>query len=696
MKKFLSKLIIFMLVISSSTMIINNVKGENITKSKKYELKKDIILKGVYGSNKFFFQVDNSWKVKDAYLNLIFTQSEIINKNYSSITVLINGFPIYSTKLENKQNVKENIKISIPTNKVINGYNEIEIKSYRRISEKPCVDDLNNANWLALLKESYVHINFEEKEDTNSLREFPFPYIKASDEKPVNSVILLPDKFESSESTAAMMLAANFGSKRKFNNLNIQMYKISDYKSKNNNIIFISKKNKVPKEILNLLNSYELKSLEKNCIIKEVKSPYNKDKKMLIIISNNDKNIIKAAALLSSKNLVSEISSSNMIVGENLDVYDKEKYQGDKIVLSKLGYDNVTLKGMFRHEVDFNISIPKNRYIKDDAKVVIKSRYSKNLDFDRSLMTVYINDTPIGSRKLESKYADEHVIEIKIPEEIRNTNNYNVKIAFDLEMKDLYCTIRQEDTPWAYISNESYIYTPYDNSKEIVFENYPNPFVSNGVFNNLTMVLPDNPSSRELTWAANIIAHIGHDVELNTGKINVIKNSEISSKTNKDNLIVFGTPNNNDLIKKLNNNLYIKFDDNFNHFLSNEKINLLKDYSKKISSLQLIDSPYSNTNKIMVVTAVEEKDLSMVERYLKDFSFISRLKGNGVIIDRYGDIMYNYYGKDYEDGKVSESNFFKKISLSGETKFLVIFLVFLISFSIIVIVLLARKHKRNV
>ena len=44
---------------------------------------------------------------------------------------------------------------------------------------------------------------------------------------------------------------------------------------------------------------------------------------------------------------------------------------------------------------------------KDGQNVVdIKMRYSDNLDFDRSLVTLYWGDTPVASKKLSHEFAD--------------------------------------------------------------------------------------------------------------------------------------------------------------------------------------------------------------------------------------------------------------------------------------------------
>ncbi len=476
------------------------------------------------------------------------------------------------------------------------------------------------------------------------------------------------------------------------------MCKFSDANLKNKlDIIFIGNKSNSPKEFLSLLSKEEIDRIDEDAIIKEVTSPYNSNKKLLLLISNNEKNIIKASKLLCSKDYMKQVDKDTIIINDTMDVEDIKEEKWNKILLSDLGYDNVILKGPFKQEAIFNLNIPKDRFIKEGSKIVINNRYSKNIDFDRSLITVYINDTPVGSKKLSSKDADNDSFEISIPKDIRNTSNYEIKVVFNLEIKDLFCTFREEENPWAYILNSSYIYTPYKEGRNAVFENYPNPFISNGGINNLTLVLSDNITSKELEFAGSIMTNIGCDLNNNKGELNVVSAKDLSSKLKKNNLILIGTPSTNSAIKKLNKNLYIKFNKNFTGFLSNEKMKFFQDYGSKLASIQLIESPYNEDNNAMIVTSTNPKDLVLAQKYLSDISLVKSLKGNGIIIDRNRTIKYSYFGDKYDKEKQEERNVskFKNMSLNSNIKNLLIFFTFIMFILVAGSILFIRKYRRK-
>ena len=138
---------------------------------------------------------------------------------------------------------------------------------------------MNKANWVKIHKESYLHMNYSDKKDSKSIAEYPYPYIKFQQNKAVDNEIIIPDNFNNSHISSALILSSNFGQNIKFNNIRTSIYKFSEaLNKKNKNIIYIGGIKNTPKELLNLLSNSETNSAKGSAIIKEVQSPYNKEK----------------------------------------------------------------------------------------------------------------------------------------------------------------------------------------------------------------------------------------------------------------------------------------------------------------------------------------------------------------------------------------------------------------------------------
>jgi hypothetical protein len=682
------------------------VKNDSEIQSKNYHLNNDVTIKGIFGSYTFFINVDKYWEIKNnAYLELIFSQSQIKNYKNSTLTIEINNFPIYSVLLYDKGVNRERIKVPIPLDKITEGYNEIKIKAYHRITDEPCSDIINPGNWIVFHKDSYVHIEFIEKPDSLSIIDYPYPYLKESKNKPIDNVIIVPDNYYSHELNAAMILAANFGQRYPYTKFDTNVLKFSEATNKNNsNIIYIGSKDNTPQEILSLLSHEEINSISDKALIKELKSPYNSNYKILLILSNNDESMLKAVKALSNDKMISQMDKSYQFIPNKISIDAENTPESEYIYLEDLGYSNIKLEGIFYQKATFGVNIPKDWIIQEGALLHIDMRYSEVLDFDRSLLTVYLNDVPIGSKKLYYENANNDVLEIKIPKEVKDNDYYNLEIVFYFELNSQDCDYRRDINSWAYISNSSYLYLPHDKRKDSFFENYESPFIKNKKFNDLLIIVPEDMNSYEMTVVASIVSALGRNVN-SLENIEVTTLKEDTDKFKDKNLIIIGTPDRNDLIKDINERLYIKFDKNFSQFLSNEKITLLDDYNNNLSSLQLIKSPFDESKKALIVTATKDEGLNWAKDFLTDFELVDRLKGNAVVIDKSANIQSQYYGvvndeqkdrqMDRQDDKdkINTKKYITKMIASKQVRNYIIFVISILSFIIISSILIMRRRR---
>lgn len=658
---------------------------------KNYSFDKDIKMSGVISSTDKFFNVEDNWTVEDAKINLVLTKSELLDIDYSTVTVLINDTPISSEKLDGNKEYKKELSISIPKDLIQNGYNKITVKAYKTISDVVCRDDANTANWLVIHKESNIDVQYSYKSVQNILSQFNNTYLKEDNGSRLTTSILVPDNYSSAELSAGMIFSANFGEKKKYDDFSFEFNTYSNLKNKNDNIIFIGKGTDSPTDILKLFNDNEKSLLNDNCIIKQVESPFNKDSKMLIIMSNDDELLIKGSKLITSNDLIKNLNQSSIVINKNNDINDLVSTEGEgRIYLKDLGYENLIVKGPFTQEIILDLNIPKDKVVAEGSKIKFDIRYAENLDFDRSLMTVYLNDTPIGSKRLYIDKADNDTFEATIPSDLLGKSYYQVKVAFDLNVKDLQCVTRDVDNPWAYIVNTSYIQFDYEDNNELTFSNYPYPFVLDDNFNDLKIIVPDIMTSTDLNNISNIVSFMGRDTKYNLGNIEIIKASEFNKNDNKSNIIIYGTPNTNNILKDINSKLNLKFNDDFSGFESNEKIKFIGEYSSQIASIQLIKSPYNSDFGAMVITATDNNDLNLAEKYLNDLSLTKSLKGDTVVIDRNGSVEDLYYNIEEKVDEIAN----EKVQISkGGTAFIIVAVGVFITITVVVIMMIKKYRK---
>ncbi|MCE9675812.1 cellulose biosynthesis cyclic di-GMP-binding regulatory protein BcsB [Paraclostridium bifermentans] len=661
---------------------------------KAYKFQDDVTINGVIGSTERFFNVSQNWDVKDLKLNLVYTKSELLDVNYSTITVFINGEPVSSKRLDGDRKYQDKWQVNIPKELVKSGYNSISIKAYKTISDKICRDDSNTANWLVIHKQSDIELNYSLKSNSNEIKDYNSIFTNIGNEEYVDTTFVLPDKYNSNELSSIMNLSLNMGQKLKADNFKLDVKLKSNLKEYNNNIIYVGGTNDTSTDFLNLLSNDEKNQAKNKAVIKQVISPFNKDKRMILIISDNSKALENATKLICNNELLNELNSSSFIIDETKDVSEIKKDTKNKLTLNDLGYNDFLLKGPFSQETNFDVSIPKNKISTAGSILNLKFRYAKNLDFGRSLVTVYVNDKPISSKKLSLEKADNDNLEVNIPTDVLGKNYYKIKVVFNLELKDLMCVTRDTDNPWAYILDSSFIKFDFKDNNSLNFKSYPYPFIDNQQANDINVVVSKNLNSSDLSNIANIIGNMGRDAVYNTGNLNVLTDSEFLNTNKKGNLIVIGTPDDNSILKDINKDLYIKFDKNFSGFENNDKIKFLDDkYSKQLSTIQLINSPYSKSNSAIIVSSLDKNSLSSSVRYLSDNNLTRDLKGDAAVVNRDGGIQdINFKENNTKDEEPEDNSTKFKLEKSSLTFILIAGFLFLtVIISAILLILKYRK-----
>lgn len=653
----------------------------------------DITIKGIFGGHNIFFFVDKNWQLKDnCYLELIFSQSEIKKYKNSTLTVYLNDMPIKSISLQDKENYKEVEKIPLPKEQIIQGYNTVKFSTYHRITEEPCTDDLNPANWLVFHKESFIHLEYEETPDKIGINNYPYPYLKTSALEPVNCTILIPDKPTRGQITTAMIIAADFGRKVPYNNIDVKVMQYKDIDATvNTNLIIIGSSANRDSKLLEPVAG-ELSKIKNSAMIKEIASSKDMTKRILYLLSDKDAKLITAAKMLTQDKLVSQMKGDTQFVSTYTEAR-VNKNSPTQTTLKDLGYGDTVIKGIFHQQATYVVNIPQNLRLKGEPFIKIPFRYSSALDFDKSSVSIYLNGIPVADKLLQQDKSSADEITVNIPEEFWEEKSLELKLLFYLEPHGFDCTNWRHGDIWAFVSNNTSFNIPHEIVENRYFENYPGLFIKNGTFDDILLILPEEINERYLTMAANTVAFIGHS-------INKIENLTVVQSPNlknaDKNLIIFGTPQDNSLIRNLNDQLHIKFDKNFESFKANDKMYFVNDYSRDLSSIQLLPSPFNAKKHMMVITGTTEKNLMPAEIYLKNLEFNRRLSGDGVVIDTDGDIQSAYFvkPKDIKDERHSPQDYMAKWHENPQFVMYIVFFIMIIIIGIYGIIIATRGRRK--
>lgn len=593
-------------------------------------------LQGILASRELYFYIPSYWDTKYAYVELQYDASELIRDVDSSITFSVNGTPVCSYRISYEDGNSQTCFLNIPMEYVNEGYNSLNISAYARLTSDDgngCADDFTNANWLSIADTSYIRCGYDVIDHENKISCYPYPFMSTMDDTGEGLTIAVSDQATNGELEAAMNLMADLSSETGEEN-HIQFCLLSDLKATNpNRTVVVANYN-------NLTDEYKSKvadtsNLATRAVITFADDAYGNP--LLIVTSEKDECLMEAAFMLMDENrvvqekdsvaFVNEGSSSVAVNATSLSQMAAGNYTIGEIVGSGLSF-----YGPFRQEQYVYLPFSEDYFLSDAGKMTLKFRYSENLDFNRSLISVFWGDVPVASKKLAKENAGGDELTFSMPSDVVGTTAGAIRIAFDLEIPDMACTPRMEQMPWAYVLDESALYLPASSGIVLTFDLKPSPFRTDGKFNDLMLVISDNPTTEELNLYAQIIGMYGEGVSP-YGTFYVKRVSEFSKSDADYHIITAGTYTGNTLIQELNDELYFAYAEDGSQFLSNEQLILSDDYAKEVAIMQLLESPFAKNRGVLAITVADENALGNVEDLMRDLDRRYSLSKDCVVID---------------------------------------------------------------
>jgi hypothetical protein len=650
-------------------------------------LEEDSVFTGVYGGKTLFFTINPHWEMSDnGYMVLRYAHS--IPEEYwgSTMSVLVNGVPVYSILLNNKTENIEEVKIPIGKEALREGVNELTIRTYHRLTSLVCDDDSNPGNWVVVYKNSHLHLDYSPKVDGNTLKEYPYPYLHIGANDPIAFEVLLGEGYTKEHLKTALLMSADMGKRLPFENIepSIGLYTASRNYSKN--IIFVGDERRLPDDLRDSLTDEELEASRTKGLIKEVVSPYNLDKKALIIISDQYEFLLKSVQVLSREVTNNQLNDSKVMVDQETWLNTSVNEQDEYVTLEEMGYGQITMAGQRFASAVIDYKVSDEWVLRNDAHLYLKLRYTDVIDFDNSSVTVKINGIPIFSKKLVPEGVKEDAFFVELPSEVSHFGFLRVEVQFTLDVI-MDCENGSFDpNVWAYIAGESYFYLPHDQRLISTLENYPYPLISDGLFNEFKFVVQKDHNIGNL---GALFAYLGHSLREITDFDLYYDGDDI---TPDGHILYIGNPSTSDFMKVINNGLTIGYDQELKGY-RREDLDLIALDEGSVSLVQLAEL---SEGTVMALTGLDQEVLFDAMRYLYDFEYVNRLSGYADAIFFNGEIQV-LIEDEAEQKRVSidekravNTEALQRISGSEVRRFIIF--VGIILFGIFVVVILRRNH----
>lgn len=600
-----------------------------------FSYSENILFSGVYKTHRYYFQVPEYWDSRYVYAQIEVELSQLIQDVPASLTFMLNDIPVATYRMDYRSGRTQVFYVDIPLEYLQEGYNSFDITGYVRLyDEEGCIDDFSGANWICVRDSSFIQVGYAAMDPNRRISAYPYPFLSSMNESGSETEILVSDKCDPGELAAALLLRADLGSETKLED-RITLARLCDSSDRAGRRVVISLRENLNDHYLvaaeEILKGQSLSDWAMVAFLEEG------DVDTLLITSDNGDALAEAAMMLMDESRVSQERSDVAFVSvnssESIRAQIGSSLESGRMTLDSLLNSGLSFVGPFHQEGDIYLPFSGGYVLAESGMVDLKFRYSENLDFDRSVITVYWGDVPVSSKRLTKENAGGDSLSFTMPDDVVGTYAGKITIAFDLELPDLFCTPRMDEMPWAYVTGDSSFYLPVGAGGNYTLTQRPYPFEVSSRFNDLNVVIPENITAAELDTLGRIVALYGENPSP-YGELKVsYADSMVTDEDKNGNLIVLGSYADNCLIRELNQNLHFQYSDTGSNFRSNDVMVLSDSYSRSISTLQLLRSPYAEDRAVLVVGALDDEGMLNLRQFLTAAKNIWKLEKDTVLID---------------------------------------------------------------
>ncbi len=584
-------------------------------------------LHGIFSNVQHYFRIPDYCVPESLTLRCSYECSELILKRISSLTFSLNGTPFYSCPLDGA-NV---LSLTVPISLIKEGYNLLEIDSYVRLTDdENCVDDYAGANWINLDGSTSLTLGFRLSEDAGLLRQYPYPLLSLMDTTGENCAVAVSDEAADAELEAALIALGGLGaSVQSPNEILLSPFSAQDRE----HVLYFGLYDNTSADLLKLLEGEE--PADGQAIIRRAQA---NGRDIIIVTSRSGDALTEAARLLSNSARVKQLATETERVSEGATAALAQSVSDGTLSglysLDQILGHGMSFVGPFDQRATITLPVSSDYTLPVQSKISLNMRYSENLDFNRSLVSVYWgSDTPIASKRLTREGAYGDTLVFTIPADLVGKSGNTLTIAFDLEIQDLFCTPRQEEMPWAYITGDSTLYLPEGAYGLERLNHLPAPFQRENAFNDVLCLVSNSPAGSELTLLGRVATVLGSGTN-GAGTLKVKRISEFNAETDGNmNLLVVGDSARHPGVMMFNSLLYLQYNEDGTALTSSALQTFSEAYASTVGAVQLIASPYAEERSILVVSSSSSEGLSRLVSLWSQERLRWYFSGSALVID---------------------------------------------------------------
>ncbi len=525
----------------------------------------DLTFNGIIDRNEITFGVPGYWQLDaEPELHLRLARSSDLLPDVSSITVLLDGRPVATIKLNGAPEVAWEKAVKLPLGPSATGYHSLKFKAYHR-SHLPCELADHPGLWSRVLGDSFVRVRYHAVAPELSLSKWPYPFRDDRDPDARTVVLVLPDKPTADEIKVAGYLSSTLAFVARWRPLDLVVHQGTIATAPRGNLIVLGRGDAPDSlaEVAALLDGAgdEQKAAAAIArggapwpgagVLALARRPGSPDDSVLALLGKDGKGLVELALLLSGR----EGQTLPVGVVQRVDdvkagpAMEPRRWTATvppevNFTLQEIGLHDLTVLGWHGGTVRIPLRIvPDERPIAGKVHFELVYSYAAQVDPERSRIDVSLNDADVGGTALgELNGKNRATLSLELPaHEIGPDSELAVSFSLVPRTKPV-CIGEYDSMVWGTVHSDSSVSMPRDRwsaGPELGLLRFGGfPFGLAPDYATTRIVLPREPSRTELQMYAWFAAELGRVARGDRFAYQVSLGSDDAIKSGGEDLIV--------------------------------------------------------------------------------------------------------------------------------------------------------------
>ncbi len=616
-----------------------------------FNYRTDINFQGVLVDHTFNITIPENWELtSDITLKIHFAHSSALQES-SSMAVDWNQERLGSTLLKKSTADHSIFIVTIPAEKVLLGYNALQIEFYMGIMDDFCNDYDNPAVWAVVHNDTSLEFSHDIVAKDLNLRDVPNLLMDSSLLAENKVTLILPDQPDLAHLNALAVFGTKLGQLADWRKADVNFMTSSEAKKTKpdgNLVLFgtndevLAFNNDLGTGIANILDAYQSGSSSRTPIAEDdglvmlQPSPFDDRYHVLTLSGQTSAAVEKSARGAAFETLFTQSTGTWTIVR----TLPKSNMVGGQLslTLEDLGYTDMTTYGTQEQTFQFNLPLSSTWSVDSEAWLDLHFNHSALLNRSRSTLSVLINSIPISSIALTPENAEDGYEEVLIPLRYLEIGNNSITLqanmSYTSNVTDMenYCTDNTNSRAWLTVHASSAIRFP-DVSQQtpLNISSFPYGFADPYNFEGFAFALPESLGESGFNALTDLAFTLGKAMLGNPTDIQLVYTGNNQDSYNEFNYVVFLGKVRDLVAAGLNDNLPISFDVNSGQLEPNDTI---MQVDNGVGHPAYMEAFATDQNTVMLaLVGSDAQALMNAGEFLSQSGFGTATEGNVAVIN---------------------------------------------------------------